>query len=66
MLARSRLAVRIANRRVGNWALENAPWPSAEAGRYVIGKPAEWGYALNADQRADMAAVTVVRPGPPC
>jgi hypothetical protein len=60
VLVRPRLAARIANRRAANWTLENAPWSPAKAGRHVIGKLAEWGYTLTADQKADVTAVTVL------
>ncbi|MFE4869166.1 hypothetical protein [Streptomyces sp. NPDC056682] len=64
VLVRPRLAVRIANRRAADWTLENAPWTPAKAGRYIVGKPGEWGHHLDSDREANMTEVTVCWLGP--
>ncbi|MGW2858835.1 hypothetical protein [Streptomyces sp. NPDC001205] len=60
VLVRPRLAARIANRRAASWGLENAPWSPAKPGRHVFGKLAEWGYRLDSEREADLAAMTAL------
>ncbi|MFE9369412.1 hypothetical protein ACFYM2_06490 [Streptomyces sp. NPDC006711] len=41
---RPRMRAAIGNRRAANWALENAPWTPAKAGRHVLGQLDAWRY----------------------